>query len=371
MNLASHLECTGCGACASVCPKRCIQMKIEENGFFYPHVNHNNCIDCGLCTQNCHIFNKKGNNTFEKIYFCGWDSSEIKRFEGSSGGIFGALAEFVIATGGIVYGAVLSSDKKTLSHQSTKDVSLSELKKSKYVESDMNFTISRIKKDLRNGHFVLFCGTPCQTYGVRKVFEYKYENLLLCDFFCHGVPSQIRYQQYLKELEDKYGAPVEDIGFRTKKYGWKTYCIVVNFKNGKQYVKLANEDPYYKHFFSNTNIRPSCYNCNRVANSEADITLGDFWEARKKGYSDDDKGISLIICNTEKGKHIISKLNSIELKKIKKKDIEYAFVKHSSNEIRTPLDKPFFEAFTLSIKDRFVCAALKISLLRKIVYKLK
>ena len=230
-------------------------MVIGENGFYYPQVDTMKCVECGLCSKNCHVLNKPETQNFEKLYYCGWETSETKRVEGSSGGVFGAIAEKILSNKGIVYGAALSSDKKRLFHCSTKDVSLEDLKKSKYLESDMGNTTSFIRKDIKEGKTVLFCGTPCQVYGVRKIFGYKYENLVLCDFLCHGVPSQVRYQQYLKELETKYDSPIKNVGFRTKRFGWKTYCIVIDFENGKQYVKLANEDPYYKQFFSNINLQ--------------------------------------------------------------------------------------------------------------------
>lgn len=371
MKLAGISECTGCGACASVCAKGCINMKIGKNGFFLPHVSIENCVECGLCSKNCHILNKPIKQPFDRVYFCGWDKSEKGRFEGSSGGAFGAFSDVIIRQGGIVYGASFSSDKKTLSHKSTSEVTLAELKKSKYLESDMGVTISRIHKDLKDGKEVLFCGTPCQVYGVRRVFGYKYSNLLLCDFICHGIPSQSRYRQYIKELEIKYNSPVKDIGFRTKRYGWKTYCMVVDFENGKQYVKLANEDPYFKHFFSNTNIRPSCYSCNRAAESVADITLGDFWGAQKSGIADNDKGISIVICNTEKGKKFAEGLNSFYLKLIDASDVAYAFKERHYVEASTPLDQSFFEGFKVNLKDRLASIVLKNYTLRKIFYWLR
>lgn len=370
MKLADIDECTGCGACASVCAKGCIKMVIGENGFYYPQVDTVKCVECGLCSKNCHILNYLETQKFEKKYYCAWDPSEIKRFDGSSGGVFGAIAERILSEDGIVYGAALSSDKKRLSHRSTKEVPLKELKKSKYLESNMECTISFIRKDIKEGKTILFCGTPCQVYGVRRVLGYKYENLILCDFLCHGVPSQVRYQQYLKELETMYGSSVKNVGFRTKKYGWKTYCIVIEFENGKQYVKLANEDPYYKQFFSSINLRHSCYTCNRAANSAADITFGDFWGAKKKGYDDDDKGISLIVCNTEKGQGIINHLSTIPRIEINAPDVDYAFVERKVKEKHTLINAPFFDGFNVSTKDKIVCMALKNRLLRNLIYRI-
>lgn len=369
MKLADIDKCTGCGACASVCAKGCIKMGLRENGFYYPQVDTMKCVECGLCSKNCHVLNKPETLNFEKLYYCGWETSKTKRFEGSSGGVFGAIAENILTDDGIVYGAALSSDKKRLSHCSTKQISLADLKKSKYIESDMGCTISQIRKDIKEGKKVFFCGTPCQVYGVRRVLGYKYENLILCDFLCHGVPSQVRYQQYLKELEAMYGSPIKNVGFRTKRFGWKTYCIVIEFENGKQYVKLANEDPYYKQFFSNINLRHSCYICNRAANSVADITLGDFWGAKKNGYKDDDKGISLIVCNTEKGQEIVSRLSTFTKHEINASDVEYAFTERKVKEQHTLINESFFDSFNTSIKDKAICAALKKRFLRNIIYR--
>lgn len=371
MKLASIDECTGCGACASVCNKGCITMKIGSNGFYYPFIDKNSCVNCGVCSSKCHILNNIEKPKAEKKYYCGWDISEDKRHEGSSGGAFGALAESVIKRGGVVFGAAFSSDTKNLSHLSTEDIPLRFLKKSKYLESNMGYTIRRIWQILKDGREVLFCGTPCQVYGVRRVLGYSCDNLILCDFLCHGVPSQKRFQLYLSELESRYKSPVKNIGFRTKKYGWKTYCIVVDFENGSQYAKLAIEDPYYKDFFSNTNIRPSCYSCNRVSESVADITLGDFWTARKCGIKDDDTGVSMMVCNTPKGINLLETNNSIQHKAICFEDVAYAFRSHNYKHKSTPLNKRFFDGFNTTIKDRVVAMILKNKILRKITYNLK
>lgn len=370
MKLASLKDCTGCGVCAAVCGKRCIQIKIADNGFYYPQINAELCVECGRCASFCHVINPNITIASDKSYYCGWESSEQKRFEASSGGAFGALAEKVISKGGVVHAAAFSSDKKFLCHQSSEQISLNELKKSKYLESYMGDTADDIKKNLQGGKTVLFCGTPCQVSGVRKLFGYRYDNLILCDFLCHGVPSSVRYRQYLAELEKMFGDVVTDVGFRTKKFGWKTYCIVIKFKKGNQYTRLANEDPYYKQFFANINLRPSCYSCNRVAESVADITLGDFWTARKLGI-DDDKGCSLIVCNTPKGKHLLEQLPNFESQEIEKEYISYAFTPHLKEEKTTPINEPFFQGFKISLKDKITCALLRNKFSRAIIYKIK
>ena len=167
-----------------------------------------------------------------------------------------------------------------------------------------------------------------------------------------------------------YDSAVKNVGFRTKKYGWKTYCIVIEFENGTQYVKLANEDPYYRQFFSNINLRHSCYTCNRAANSVADITLGDFWGAKKKGFDDDDKGISLIICNTEKGQEKINHLSTIKIVAIKAFDVNYVFAQRKLQENHTLINAPFFDGFCISTKDKIIWMALKNRWIRNLIYRI-
>ena len=172
---------------------------------------------------------------------------------------------------------------------------------------------------------VLFCGTPCQNSGLRCYLGKEYDNLFLVDVICHGVPSPSIWDKYLSELSDRVckieninnnSFKITDINFREKSNGWRKYNISIKYNTGnKEYVEKENiyRNMYMNLFLNNITLRPSCYNCKfRNQKSGSDITLGDFW-----GYDnfdkDDDKGVSLVLLNTDKGKSLF---NSIPLKTI-------------------------------------------------------
>ena len=369
MNLIAEELCTGCGACASVCPRNCIDIVQGNYGFFVPKINGNSCIECGLCKINCHVTMPHTDKSQCSDYYSLWDLDETKRISGSSGGFFGRLAEWVIEHGGVVYGASFDDNCRNLTHKSTKTETLDKLKKSKYVESKMDQTIKHIIYDLKEGKYVLFCGTPCQTMGVRGVLKNKYDRLILCDFLCHGVPSQAIYDKYLNQIETIYNKKIVEVLFRSKIYGWKAYAMLIRFSDGTSYKKLAKEDPYLNLFFSSNANRPSCSGCNRAKFSDSDFTMGDYWNVRNNTQiKDDDKGISLLAVRTDLGRTLFKELiKDLHLCTLKYKDVAYAFVeKKCDNNTRL---KTLPKISHLSMIDKIKCFVIKSRLLRKLIYR--
>lgn len=301
--------CVACGACVSICPKNCIQMVEGSNGFLMPQVDSNSCIGCGRCQSVCPVNSRNKGESWEDGTFCAlWANDSVRRKEGSSGGVFGLLADQILEEGGVVFGAAYSDDCKSVYQTSTDEVSLFRLKKSKYVESNAGNTFSKVKKELDAGRKVLYCGTACQIDGLRNYLNGSYENLLTCDFLCHGVPAAKVFRQYICNLEERYGK-VQHIDFRSKAYGWKTYCTRAEFKSGHVYLRTKFFDPYMRLFFENAVLRDACYECQRLQQSNADITLGDWWRVTEaKDVCDTDEGISLVGVHTEKGMLAIERL---------------------------------------------------------------
>ena len=240
----------------------------------------------------------------------------------------------------------------------------------------MNLTVKHIKQELDKGRWVLFCGTPCQAMGVRSVFKNKYDRLIIVDFLCYGVPSQKAYQKYIAELEEKYKSRVREVSFRSKKLGWKTYCMYITFENGKKYFKLSGEDPFYRLFFSNISMRDTCYTCDRVNKSEADITLGDFWGVTEiKDFVDTDEGISLISIHNSVGKKILDMIKgNLEITQISKENVAYT-IKPKASFNKKSIDFENFKFFdnTILPKVSFVkyikCRLMKSKFVRKLLYK--
>lgn len=311
MLLAGKDTCTGCGACTSICPYNAASMVQDEEGFYYPVIDDAQCTNCGACKNVCHVYkDHKDIFSVSSFYACQSNHQETVKTS-SSGGMFTELAKVVLENEGVVFGAAFSEDFRALNHCSTDEVPLEKLKKSKYFESNMDLTIKKIGIELKKGRTVLFCGTPCQAMGVRAAFGNSFENLIIIDFLCHGVPSVKAYRKYIEDIERKYKKKVQEVSFRSKKLGWKTYCMFIKFVGGKVYLKTGFEDPFFRLFFSKKALRDCCYSCNKANKSEADITIGDFWGiSQMKTLSDNDKGISLVSVHTPKGNELLKNISS-------------------------------------------------------------
>jgi len=279
-------------------------MSHDKDGFIHPEMDTERCIDCGLCKKVCPIINKN-NKTKDPIDFIAATNKDDKiRLSSSSGGLFTLFAEWILDSKGIVFGAAYN-DKWEVYHISVeKKEDISKLRGSKYVQSFIGDTYSQAEKELKKGRLVLFTGTPCQIAGLHSFLGRQYNNLFLIDVLCHGVPSSRVFQLYIREKSNN--KDISYINMRSKKEGWKNYHFDIN-----DYSKLYKRDTYMKAFIENLILRPSCYKCLfKNGKSFSDISLGDFWGVKKYHKEiDDDKGLSLVIINSEKGKQLFEKLN--------------------------------------------------------------
>lgn len=301
--------CTGCYVCGDICPVNAIQFREDDFGFWYPYINNDICIRCEKCVQVCTSKSCLLGNDFESYCLGGWNLDESVRLKSTSGGVFYSLAKEWILSGGVCYGAAYCDELEVRHIRVDSIDDLSKLQSSKYVQSKLEGVFDSIKKDLQNGYKVLFSGTPCQVNAVLNSIK-EQKNLYTIDIVCHGVPSPKVYKQYMRELEEKYSSKVSKIIFKNKKRGWHNLGTLIKFDNGKAYFRVAQIDPYMKSYIvSDVNIRESCYDCkHRNVRHNSDITLGDFWgvDIYYPQY-DDNKGVSLIIVNSQRGKRMIEK----------------------------------------------------------------
>ncbi len=303
--MMQNTACTGCGVCFDICPKKCIEMVPDNEGFLYPYVDKKNCIQCNICKQVCPAFNKRSskNVSEEQKSFVAWNKNIHIRNSSTSGGIFSALADKTISEGGVVVGAAFDDSyhlKHIVAHNSLEWVPMIG---SKYLQSDTRGIFRQVKELLNNGVNVLFTGTACQIAGLHSFLDRDYDGLLTCEVICHGVPSPGLYKDYLLHLEKKIRCKVSDYQFRSKKYGWDKLAVSVKYANQKTKTYRARYCPFHNWFGKHLSVRPSCFKCYyRGTNRDADITLGDFWGIENY-LSDVDisSGVSVILTNTTKG----------------------------------------------------------------------
>lgn len=301
--------CCGCTACNAICPVQCITMKPDGEGFLYPNIDTNKCIDCSACVKVCPFHNPYERNKVDKT-FAAVNKNDDIRAESSSGGIFTLLAEQVINKGGVVFGAKFTDDWQVEIVPTETISGLAAFRGSKYLQTRMGNTLRLVKKYLKDDRQVLFSGTPCQIAGLKHYLLRDYDNLLTVDFVCHGVPSPKVWRMYLDEVTQAGKRAISDIKFRDKPKGWKRFNFTLSYNEMEKTYTMSSyngDNHFMRAFLSDMILRPSCYHCQaKCGRSKSDITIADYWGIDQvHPQMDDDKGTSLLIVCTEKGQQAL------------------------------------------------------------------
>lgn len=374
IDIIKKSDCCGCYGCTNICPKQCIDMKVDNEGFWYPKINKDLCINCNLCETVCPVIQNFYKKEFNTLAYACKNKNEQIRLSSSSGGVFTNLCEYVIKNNGVVFGAAFNDNFEVEHMESSTLEGCEKFRGSKYVQSKIGNTYKNAKQYLDEGRIVLFTGTQCQIKGLNLYLRKKYTNLILVDLICHGVPSPLVFELYKQGLKNKYNSEIEQIGFREKNKGWKEFSYGTKFKNGEIYLKTLNEDIYMKGFLSDLYLRPSCYECKaKNFTSGSDITLADYWGIQNKHPEfDDDKGASLILVNSKKGEEIVDKISD-KIEKIKT-DLDYAIscnpsairpVKYNINR------QKFFNDLDKSNLNELIEKYTKIPVSKKVIFKIR
>lgn len=367
------VDCCGCTSCVQTCPKKCLAMKEDVEGFLYPKKDVKICIDCGLCEKVCPL-KKQVEKVSCKTIYAVMNMDEHERMASSSGGVFVKFAKAVLFHGGVVFGAVFDDNYEVHHVAATSLEQLTPMLGSKYLQSKIENTYREALSYLKENRLVLFTGSPCQIKGLYSFLRNKdYPNLVTMDFLCHGVPSPGIWKQYFHENfgGDKKDPPLAEVGknsvlnsslntispiggveFREKfGSGWKKFRFVVRRKSASKAdpntVLLSDiyyDNPYMKGFLCDLYLRPSCYECkSKNGASKSDITIGDYWGVKEVDKElDDDKGLSIVMLNTQKGQTFFMQLKGLYSKEISLEDAKRLNGGFCEHTIPHPKRKTFF-----------------------------
>ncbi len=317
MKITDHEKCVGCGGCQHICPKSAITMIEDPEGFLRPRVDENLCVECGLCQKTCPMEAPCLLEGEKKAYALK-HKDESARDKCASGGAFIALSDTVLKDGGIVYGVIYDENFRAVHARAESAGERDKMCGSKYVQSDPGDTFQQVAEDLKQGKKVLYSGTSCQIDGLQHYLTCKnvnMQNLMTVGLICHGVPSPKLWQEHITNIQTKRKKTVIGYFNRYKIRGWHEHNECITYEDGKKeyYTKLSqnHKDLFYGHYI----IRPSCSVCAYATDpSAADITIADFWGIQYvMPEIDDNRGVSLVLTNSEKGETLVQSLQNVTL----------------------------------------------------------
>lgn len=310
-------ECTGCGICSYVCPKKCINMVKDREGFLYPQIDSKKCVNCNICNKVCPIHNKINNNDKKNYYLVQLKDKEILKYC-ASGGAFYGIAEYFLKNDGVVYGVSTNSNNELQYKKIEKVSELLELVGSKYYQCNIdNELYDDIEKETKK-RIVLVSGTPCQISAIKNSLKTNKKNLYTFEILCQGVPNDFVIKKYYNELEKKKKLKIKKHFFRSKdKYVGRNYLNKYVFSNNEIEYFVGEQDPLSLSFQRQIFLRESCYNC-KYANEErvGDFVAGDYWgkDILNKNIKIEN-GVSALLCNSNKADMLLNKIQTFNVDK--------------------------------------------------------
>ena len=372
IEVVDKAKCCGCTACVNVCPKKCISMCTDEEGFRYPLVDMEKCISCGICERVCPCSHfKKPEQECKTRAFVLRTMNESVLAESTSGGAFSAIAGLINDENGVVVGAAFDENFKIVHKIVSNCGDISVFYGSKYAQSKLGDTFSAIKRFLQQDKLVCFSGTPCQVAGLKNYLGIDYHNLYTVDIVCRSVPSPKLWNEYIDQFSAS-GGGIKQVKFRNKTYGYHSGTLIIKFKNGRIISESNRVNKYMKAFHMNICSRPSCYECKfKTVERVSDFTLFDCWHPEKliADFKDDDRGYSGCLVHSNKGLELIRKIKPrisiYEVDVAKALEFTGGMAEHSINK---PLERSeFYTTLTENGIDATLDRYVKVSVFDRLV----
>ena len=317
-DICNYYKCTGCYACANVCPKKCITLDKDSYGEIHPVVDTQLCIDCKLCQKTCPN-NRNLSFNYPEHCYAAWITDANKRKICASGGIGTEFSEYVINHGGVIFGSRYDENLNPIITWTDQIADLEKFKGSRYVQSEVgNHTFQQVKEFLSQGKKVLYIGTPCQIAGLYGFLKKSYENLITVDLICHGVSPSTYLKEEVQYLSSKFKLhDISDIRFRGN--DGNNYRLTLWDKDRRKLFPMNNyrqkifdicylDDYYIQGFLKGVSLRENCYSCKYARPDRiSDITIGDFIGLGKKIPFEyhTQANISSVTTNTQKGYNLL------------------------------------------------------------------
>ena len=304
--------CCGCGACVNVCPVRAITWTVNAEGFSEPQIDNDICIDCNKCRKVCpYETNHVGVNADPQVFAAVHSDAEVVR-NSSSGGVFTAISDVILARKGVVYGVAFDAGLQPVYVRASTRNERDSVRGSKYVQCDGKDVYSRVVEDLNSGREVLFTGTPCQVSGLKlylSVIHVPTDHLYLVDNVCHGAASPLVWREYLAYIQEEVltGKRIERLSMRSKKVAWQKQYLDCETESGDESDILNAGASWNKLYLTTYATRPSCFNCRFTSYERVgDLTCADYWNIENAGVSlDYSGGVNLVLVSSKKGRALL------------------------------------------------------------------
>lgn len=359
IKITDKKDCCGCNACGDICTHKAITFKTDIEGFWYPEVDKEKCIDCGLCDRVCPILHKdeyknQGGYDKPKTYSLVNKNIEV-RFDSTSGGAFTAFAEEIYKQGGFVGGAIYNEDWSVSQFLSSTKTDLPKLRSSKYLQSHFDGFYIAVKEALQTKKPVLVCGAPCQMAAMSRYLKRTYDNLIIVDFICRGIASPLYFKKWIEYLENKHSSKAVFYKAKSKELGWRKLSTRIEYANNDVDIIAGDDNPWLKMQYKVPEIcRPSCFECTfKGFPRTSDITIGDLWAKSGTIPSklDGDLGTSIIFVNNKKGDTFFERC----LKRTDYQEFSYETAVKGNYHLEYPVKHSSYsrEEFFMDLNDSF------------------